>query len=282
MSLLVVDSSGRNLTLDPSTGPSTGASITMAQRPIHATITVPVGADGAIDLITPHPLLVSAGSRKGPQPEPCGFDATDVVTVCIGLPQLDLDANFSYTDTANQPVDVSRVLDVILGNPDTFGTIDTQHVVYSGGSIGGITGLWFVHPLAQDPRLTAILATVSFAPYWVPAFNDPANWDHGPQILMVNGTADTTITYELVRRTIEAADGAQHLRLLSIVGSDHAEPYRGCDPASLFVGAWIDHVLRGAPEPDAALVTGSTCSAFGLVEGGTTGPGAAAPFIPAT
>ena len=66
MSLLVVDSSGRNLTLDPSTGPSTGASITMAQRPIHATITVPVGEGvlGHVYNVLGEPLDAPASSIK--------------------------------------------------------------------------------------------------------------------------------------------------------------------------------------------------------------------------
>lgn len=279
--VVVVDSSGRNLGLDPSTGPSAQIPETLPTRTLYVHISAPLSSDGTFDPTTPHPLIISGGPRDGSSPLPCPFEGSDAVIVCVGLPMLDI-ANMNYSDTVNQPGDISRVLDVILTNPDTFGIIDPQHIVYIGGSISGITGLWFLHPLNQDRRITAILASVSFASFWVDAFNDPANWDYGPQILMVNGTEDTTITYELVRRTMEAAAGSTNLTLLTVIGGTHEDPNSGCGAAGQYVQAWVAHQLSDEPAPDEAIISSSGCSTFGLVDGGTTGLGAAAAFVPAS
>ena len=281
LTMVVADSSGRNITLDPSTEPSTNVAITMAMRSIYVKMRLPLGADGSPDLVTAHPLILQGMPREGPEPVNCLLERPDVITVCIGFPQLDQRGSMNYADAANQPGDVSRVLDVILDNPDTFGIVDDHHIVYTGGSIGGITGLWFVHPLAHDPRLTAIAVTASFAPYWIPAFGDPANWDFGPQILMVNGSEDTTITYELARKTVEAAGGAKQLTIVTVIGADHGAPFGNCGTASAFYAAWMEAALTGSPAPSPDAVTTSGCSVLGLIDGGTSGPGSAAPFIPA-
>lgn len=171
-------------------------------------------------------------------------------------------------DVPNFPGDVSAVLDVILAAPEIFGMVDLDHVVYQGGSITGITGLWFVHPLAQDNRVTAILATSSTGPYWIPAFDERANWDYGPQILMVNGTEATAIPNELARTIFESAGGAANLRLLTVIGVRHEDPYLGCGAANRYAAAWLDHELTGAAPPNDDLVDSSGCSVFGPVEGG--------------
>jgi hypothetical protein len=278
--LRLVDTSGRNLTLDESAGPMVQAAGTANPRIFFALVSFPHDDSGSPLTDGPVPLLATGMPRDGTEPLNCLLDRTDVIQVCVGFALLDQRRNPTYFDTANQPGDVSKVLDVGFANPDVFGAVDTDHVVYSGGSIGGITGTWFIHPKARDERITAMLLSSSFAPYWVPAFRDPANWEAGPSILFVNGTEDTILPYALVRDSMGAIGGAANVTLLSVIGGGHDATTDSCPPANQFVGAWLDWQLYGGPEPARDAITSSTCAAFGLVTGGTGGLGSAAPYIP--
>lgn len=283
----VSDATRRNITWDPgfvewppgSTEPSTGQATTLDIRRIAVTVSIARAADGTPDLVQPHPLLLKGGYRHGTEVMPCEVERADVTTVCIGFPGTTVDGPSDPWDAANMPADVSIVLDIVLANPSTFGAVDSEHIVYTGDSFAGMVGLWSIHPLAQDDRLTAIAVTGGAAPYWLSAFGNHANWDYGPNILLVNGTEDTLVTYAVARKTWEAARAATNLRFVTVIGASHEEPFLGCDAASGYAAAWVEHELTGAPLPSDDLVTDSGCSVFGSIDGGTLGPGVLASLM---
>ena len=227
----------------------------------------------------PYPMLISGGYRSGDQLLDCRLsNSTTTVQLCIGFPNMN-QASFNFNDIPNHPSDITAVLDIVLANPDQFGAVDQQRIVYQGISMGGISGLLLVHPTDRDPRIRAVISYKGFAPYWIPEFGERATWDAGPEVLMINGTADTTITYELATKTFVRAGGSPKLTLISAIGADHGGGW-SCAASGAYVSAWLSAQLYGSAMPTTSSLTGSACAVVGVVPGGTTGDGAAAGFKP--
>lgn len=273
--ILVIDTSGRNVTGQLGVGTPQP---TVEERHIAVTVKYPKRKDG-----TPRdrafPVVVEGGYRNGDRNIGC-YDKPfgEKIVVCVGFHSAE-GSSPNHFDSPNDPGDVSRVLDLIETRPGIFGVMDLDHIVYVGGSRGAIAGLYFVHPTGHDPRIRAVAGSAGFAPYWIPAFSDRANWDAGPRILMTNGTADQVITYELAKKTYANAGGSGRLRLLTVLGADHSMG-GSCAAVSEYQGRWVRWQLGLEDKPSRAAVKASTCGVFGPVEGGTTGDGAAGAFKP--
>jgi hypothetical protein len=272
----VTDTSGRNLTAD-----SAAPAPTLSERTIYVKAHYPAGANG-LPTATVMPRLATTGTyRNGPEPDGCNPSRSrDEVFVCVGFPLMgrETPTQVGFRDIPNQAVDISQVIDVILADPTLVGRVSLAKLTYSGGSMGGITGMFLLHPLSRDNRFVAIESTVGFAPPWVAAFSDPATWAGGPKVLMQNTLNDNVITYELARLTYENAN-SPNLTLITYFEGGHSIPDT-CPAAGEYVNQWWRHAVEGGPAPNAGLLVGSTCAALGVRPGGTTGWGAAEGFRP--
>lgn len=261
----VTDTSGRNLTAGlglPAPTPPV--------RTVYAKAFYPAGPNGQPIPQAAQEMLLSGHYRMGAEPsgcESCGGN----IRVCIGFPLTDNNGITSQgnpqLDIPNHAVDISQVLSVVLADPTLVGGVDLTKIWYSGDSLGGISGLYLVHPQSRD----------GFAPPWVAEFSNPANWNTGPKVLVQNTMTDPVITYELARLTVQNA-ASSNLTLITYFDGGHQIP--PCDAASRYAEQWVQHTVRGGPPPDTGVLAGSTCAALGVQPGGTTGWGAAEPFRP--
>jgi hypothetical protein len=273
----VTDTSGRNLTATAAV-----PAPTLSERTIYVKAHYPAAPNGGPRSATVSRLAMTGTYRQGPEPDGCNPGrGEDLVVVCVGFPLMDqavISTQIGFRDIPNHAVDVSQVLDVIMANPSLVGRVSLSKLTYRGGSMGGISGLYLMHPRSRDNRFVAIISTVGFAPPWVPEFSDPATWATGPKVLMKNTMSDTTITYELARLTYQNAN-SPNLTLITYFDGGHNIP-PGCDAADTYAHQWEQHVVDKGPPPDARVFTGSNCAALGLRPGGTTGWGLAEPFRP--
>ncbi len=269
----VTDTSGRNLTADAALPAPTQTPRTMYVKGLYNP-----GDNGLPDPERTSQLELTGHYRIGA--EPSGCDGFNGVRLCIGFPLQDttvVSSQIGWRDIPNHAVDISQVLSVVLTDPTLVGTIDRSEISYSGGSMGGISGLYLVHPQSRDPRIKAVVSGVGFAPPWVPEFSDPANWNSGPKVLMKNTMTDPVIPYELARLTVQNA-ASSNLTLITFFDGQHSIP--PCAAATTFEDQWKQHVLRGGPAPDPGVFGGSACATLGLRSGGTTGWGSAEAFRP--
>lgn len=274
----ITDVSRRNLT----TGLQV-ASPTLDRRVIYVKAFYPALADGSPRPTNNARLHVTGHYRRSTEPLGCEFrnGGSDDVHVCIAFPLMDdsvVPVMVGWTDIPNHAVDISLVLDAILADPTLVGRVDRTKISYSGGSMGGISGMYLLHPQSRDTRFAAIMSAVGMAPPWVPAFSDPATWASGPKVLMENTLDDPIITYELARLTYQNAN-SPNLTLISYFTGQHTIP-GNCQAARTYKDQWLAHVLDGGPAPNASLFDGSTCAALGVQPGGTTGYGSAEAFRP--
>ncbi len=276
--LVISDISGRNAA-DISFG---GAPETLNPRPIHVYIKRALNRDQSLVTDRAVPLQIAGGYHNDGNIN-CLFPANEIVVACVGFPYMDnakyTIETFDFRDIPNHPADVSRALDVILANPDLTTAIDPERVYYFGGSMGGITGMMFVHPDFREPRIKAIVSFVGASTFWLDELSDRANFDAAPPILMVNKMKDNTLPYEWATLTFAAAQGSPNVQMVSVFEGDHAD-FITCPAVSTFQMAWIAHHVNGGPAPDPAVFDGSDCAAYGPQEGGTTGWGPRGDLLP--
>jgi hypothetical protein len=269
----VTDTSGRNVT---SSAPVSAP--TLSERTMYVKALFTPGPNGLPDPRASAELQLTGHYRSGTEPAGCeGFTG---IRVCIGFPLQDpnvLSSQIGWRDIPNHAVDISQVLSVVLADPTLVGGVDRTKIWYSGGSMGGISGLYLVHPQSREPRIKAVVSGVGFAPPWLPEFSNPANWNTGPKVLMQNTMTDPVIPYELARLTVQNA-ASSNLTLVTYFDGGHQIP--PCEAANRYFEQWVQHVVRGGPPPDPAVFAGSNCAALGLQPGGTTGWGSAEPFRP--
>lgn len=272
----IIDSSGRNLSGDPAF-PLQGTFPPAAVRRYVGEVVWPAGADRS----EPQPLVVRGGYRQGLE-DAAGCEPNSTVRtmeLCVGF--FSADRAPQILDLPNLPGDISRALDIVLGKPDLFGAIDTDHIAYSGSSLGGLAGFMLVHPRLADDRIRALDLRRAIAPTWIPAFKDPATWAAAPPIHLTVGSGDQVITYELVRRTVEAVGGSSTFSLVTDVDAGHDGSY--CRASDRYATRWVRWQVGAAKQPGAKIrrsVERSACAEFGLVPGGSTGTGQAGQFIP--
>jgi hypothetical protein len=261
--LVITDRSGRNLSQ---------VAPTLPERQIFVRLSFPVDAEGRPLVTSALPVHVEGTYRSGAAPL-CGQrTGVPLVHACVGYPLMDTQAGVNWGDMPNHPADIGEVLDHLLSDPNLAGLVDDDHIVYSGASMGGISGLYFAGP-SPDPRIRAVASWVGFAPFSIPEIGPTTPWRSTPAVLMVNSHDDPDITYELARRTVEHA-GPGRVELVTIRSGGHSP---SCGEAGAYAGKWLDHHLLGTPLPSTSTLTG--CATPGLLPGGTTGYGLAAGFV---
>ena len=276
--LLISDISGRNAA-EISNG---GSPDTLNPRPIHVYVKRALNRDQSLVTDRAVPLQVAGGYHNDGAVN-CFLPANEVTVACIGFAYMDQAKytleTFDFRDIPNHAVDVSRVIDVLLANPDLTTPIDPERIFYFGGSMGGITGAMFVHPDFRDDRIKAIVSFIGTFPFWLDELNERANFDSAPPILMINKMKDTVIPYELATLSFAAAQGSPNVQLVSVFEGEHAD-FVTCPAVATFQMQWIAHHVNGGPAPDPAVFDGSDCAAFGPQDGGTTGWGPRGDLLP--
>jgi dienelactone hydrolase len=128
--------------------------------------------------------------------------------------------------------DVRFVITKVLAESAGAGTplqglIDRRHVGYIGTSMGGMLGLALYQSCCLDKRIDAIVSKIGMAP------GGDYDWRAGPPLLMINGDADQTISYDAAVKAYRAAHKPKGMITLAGIGHD------------LNVGS--DPILRDAP-----------------------------------
>lgn len=276
--LVISDISGRNAA-DISHG---GAPETLNPRPIYVHIKRALNRNQTLVTDRSVPLQMIGGYHNDGTIN-CLFPPNEVVVACVGFPYMDQAKytleTFDFRDIPNHAVDISRALDVILANPDLTTPVDPERVYYFGGSMGGTTGMMFVHPDFRDERLKAIISFIGVTPFWTDGLSDRANYDSAPPVLMISKMKDTVVPYEWSTLSFAAAQGSPNVQMVSIFEGDHAD-FVTCPAVAIFQMAWIAHHVNDGPPPDPAVFEGSDCAAYGPQEGGTTGWGARGDLLP--
>jgi len=264
----VTDSSARNASSLPP----------LLQRTILVKATYPVGPDNQVPSVKTA-VRVEGSYHDGMNPTCSTIPSSDTIFVCIGFPRMNSASHTQYADIPNHPGDVSAVLDVIIANQLLVGAVDTERIWYEGNSMGAISGLYFSHPDHYDSRIRAVVAIAGFAPDWVPGFSQRESWDAGPAVLMINTMTDSTIPYELARRTVELSQKSPKLQLLTVFNGEH-DLSIPCPERDRYHQDWIRHQIDIAPAPTDKSLASSKCAGLGVRRGGTEGYGAASALRP--
>lgn len=259
--LVVLDHSGRNA------GPRTPA---LPIRTIHVRVHYPTDPGGAPRQDVSWPTLLNGSYRVGSTIQCAEERPSRHIHVCIGFPRMDHLQGVDFSDIPNHAGDVSVVLDALTADPSLAGLVDLEHVVYSGWSMGGMSGLLLASHRGHDPRIRAVVSWVGFAVFRVEELYAPSDWVHdGPEILMVNAHDDDVIPYELARRTVHHAP-RDRIDFVTVMAG-HGAHSPSCAPANEYVAAWTSHHLFGTALPSPSQLTG--CAIPGVVPDGTTGLG---------
>jgi hypothetical protein len=128
--------------------------------------------------------------------------------------------------------DVRFVITKVLAESASGGTplqglIDRPHVGYIGTSMGGMIGLAMYQSCCLDERIDAVVSKIGMAP------GGDYDWHAGPPLLMINGDADQTISYDAALEAYRDARRPKAMITLAGIGHD------------LNVGN--DPILRDAP-----------------------------------
>jgi predicted dienelactone hydrolase len=132
-------------------------------------------------------------------------------------------------DVANQPADVSFVLDQVLAldtaDDELAGRIDAAHLAVAGHSAGAITTLGLLDACCREPRATAALVLSGALELFAPTAAVPTLFLHGSadEVLPLSGGQDAYL----------AAPGPKAFVELS--GATHSAPYD--DPSDRYAGA---------------------------------------------
>ena len=141
-------------------------------------------------------------------------------------------------DVVNQPKDVSFVIDRMLAENATSGSpvhgrIDPTHIGVAGHSLGGATtyGVTFA-PCCRDQRITATIILSGLR--LIDAGKE--EFDHAVPILVIHGTQDVTLNYQLDVDAYAALHAPKWF--ITLLGAGHSPPYVDAD------SPWDDLVTR--------------------------------------
>ncbi len=229
---------------DTRTTPAQGAQEELPERTLPVLVLYPAEGDPGDGEATadapaepgPWPLVVFSHGLGGTGP---AYAATLRVWASAGYvvvaPTYPLSAAGSPAgpqapDLANQPDDVSVLIDWALDRPDgdpLAGTVDPERVGISGHSLGGFTSLGAgYNPCCRDERIDAV---AEWAGSYVPGLGGPDDpeggpaVEDGPPLLIVHGDADGTVPYD--RAAAVAEEVGPPWWLVTLVGGEHIPPY---------------------------------------------------------
>lgn len=210
---------------------------------------VPVAAEG------PFPLVVfSHGNGSSPDAyvplvEPVVRAGYVVVLPAFPLTSL---SSASLGDSANQPADVSFVIDQVVGlseQPDGWLSerVDAEHIAAAGHSLGAVTTIALTYdPCCIDPRVDAALAVSGIGvPSAAGALDDPPP----TPLLLVHGEEDDVVPATGSDDLFARSTGpAYYLRLTD---GDHTSIGFGQDGELTedVMQAFLDAELRAKPGP---------------------------------
>lgn len=197
--------------------------------------------------------------------------------VRIGFPHMDMGSDVDFKDIANHPQDVAVVLDYLHNKSDTLGDFGNRYV-WLGVSMGGITGL--IIDSLQDPvvKLSGVVSIAGFLPLRRDGFDVP-EYDLksiAPTLLTASQT-DETIPYSLTVGTFnELSSKSDNVVLLSRQIGLHGA-VADCEALNVRLKTFVLGTLSGGEDAQGGV--GGSCMTEGVLEGGTTGFGAAIPLV---
>lgn len=191
--------------------------------------------------------VISNGEKYIPRLE--SIAAAGYVLVLPTFPLSSDDGGFEHVgDVANQPADVSFVLDEVLalGEADDgllAGHLDPDAVAVGGHSLGAITVLNFYDPCCVDDRIDAVVALSGAS---ASSFDDDQRPVVDIPLLLLHGEQDELVPYEggsvkIFDTFVEIPRG-----LVSFGEGDHND-LRGTPTANGSMTAFLDLVLRDDP-----------------------------------
>jgi predicted dienelactone hydrolase len=185
------------------------------------------------------------------------------------------------TDAANQPGDVSFLIDRVLAlsldsSHPLANSVDETRIGALGVSLGGLTTLLLsFHPRFRDERIKAAAPIAPLSSFFAEGFYHTRSLP----LLLLHGDMDAFIDYERnARRAFERA--APNARLITVANGTHAAFGAQLDPTTLA----LLNALLGAPNAHPSNPDGVGCGAVGATLS-MTGPnflealGGAADFI---
>lgn len=206
------------------------------------------------------------------------LESSGYTVVRIGFPHMNMGNDVNFKDIANHPQDVAAVLDYLRSKSDTFGDVGNSRLAWLGVSMGGITGL--IIESVPDPvvKLSGVVSIAGFLPLRKDGFDVP-DYDlksTAPTLLTASQT-DETIPYSLTVGTFnELKSKSSNVVLLSRQFGLHGA-VADCEALNIRLKTFVLEVLSGSEVATGGV--GGSCMAEGVLEGGTTGFGAATPLV---
>jgi dienelactone hydrolase len=173
----------------------------------------------------PFPLIVHAhGLSGGPEKFTQLLSAWADAGFVVAAPRFPrtsdwIESSAGVADYANQPADVSFVLDQLLDDADLAAMIDSAHVGISGLSLGGGTVYGLVYnECCRDERFDAAIVMSSL--------RFPFGGDYATNeipVMILHGDADPALPYDDAVTSYD--DSAEPKWFVHLIEGGHAEPY---------------------------------------------------------
>lgn len=183
-----VGPSARATTTDPNPSPQTSTFTTTGSLTLKTTAgeTVHVRYPTVKGAIAPkRPIvLIGHGMGMGSNMENVMSNGAFLNKAGYVTASANMDLQSTYSNKARL---MTRVLDAVLAAPSLTAGVLPNRVGYYGGSNGAITGVTMQDPAVRDTRIDAFVLRSPWAREGKPS------WTDAPPILVMLGTADTTI-----------------------------------------------------------------------------------------
>lgn len=165
---------------------------------------VTAGTDAPVASGGPFPIVLYSHGFSSTRTENPGLAALlashgyVVVSTTFPVSNIDAPAGPTTIDLAGQPRDLSFVLDRVLANAATPGSlfegrVDAARVAATGLSMGGATTLLVTyHPELRDPRVKLAVAIAPIGSIFTASFYETSE----APLMVVHGTADAILAYE--------------------------------------------------------------------------------------
>ena len=206
------------------------------------------------------------------------LESSGYMVVRIGFPHMNMGSDVDFKDIANHPQDVEVVLDYLRTNSSNWGALDDGHVAWLGVSMGGITGLFIESERDPVVKLSGVVSIAGFLPQRQDGFTVPEyNLEDVAPTLLTASQTDETIPYSLTVGTFNVMrSNSDQVTLLSRQSGLHGA-VADCAAMNERLKAFVLEALSGTPHQGSDV--GGSCMTEGVLEGGTTGFGAATPLV---